>query len=125
MAKEQAKTQAVKRAKKKWHPKFARMNLGRSSRSRVGESWRRPRGIDNKQKRRCAYVPSRPRIGYGNPKEIKHLHPCGLHEALVENPGQVAKLQGVVVRIASGVGGKKRKVIIDACVKKNLRVLNA
>ncbi|MEM2138375.1 MAG: eL32 family ribosomal protein [Candidatus Anstonellaceae archaeon] len=109
---------------KRTHPKFRRPNYGRSSRSRIKIAWRRPRGIDNKKRLKIKYMGASPSIGYGQPSEIKHNHPQGLPEMLVQTPAQLANLKDVVVRIAGGVGRKKREEIIKLAESMKLRVVN-
>ncbi|MEM4348136.1 MAG: eL32 family ribosomal protein [Candidatus Anstonellaceae archaeon] len=109
---------------KRKHPKFLRPNYGRTKRSRVPLSWRRPRGIDNKKRQKLAYMGASPSIGYGQPKQLKHRHPCGLPEIRVQSPAELAGLSGVAVRIASGVGALKRAAIQKMAQQLGLKVLN-
>jgi len=110
--------------KKRPHPKFLRPNYGRSSRSRIKSSWRRQRGIDNKKRAKIAYMGCSPSIGYGQPAEIRGFHPRGMPEKLVQSPSELAGLKNTLVRIASGVGRKKREEIIKLAEGAGLRVLN-
>ncbi|MCX8197153.1 MAG: 50S ribosomal protein L32e [Candidatus Micrarchaeota archaeon] len=109
---------------KRKHPKFRRPNFGRTKRSRISLSWRRPRGIDNKKREKIAYMGASPSIGYGQPKEIKHRHPQGLPEILVQTPADLHGVSNVVVRIASGVGAIKRAAIQSMAAKLGLKVVN-
>lgn len=109
---------------KKKHPTFQRTNFGRTRRSRVKDNWRRPRGIDNKQREKYAYMGKLPSIGYKNPKALRGKHPSGLEEVIVFSPAEVAGLKNVVVRIASSVGARKAALIIKACTGAKIRVLN-
>ncbi len=109
---------------KKKHPRFQRTNYGRTRRSRVKDNWRRPRGIDNKQREKYAYMGKLPSIGYKNPLALRGKHPSGLEEVMVFSPAEVAGLKGVVVRIAASVGARKAALIIKACGDAKLRVLN-
>jgi large subunit ribosomal protein L32e len=110
--------------KKRSHPKFLRPNYGRTKRSRVKLSWRRPRGIDNKKRLKLKYMGASPSIGYGQPSAIKHKHPQGKPEVLIQSPSEVKGLKDVVVRIASGVGKAKRQLIIKLCEAAGLHVVN-
>lgn len=111
-------------ASKRSHPKFLRPNYGRSSRSRIKKAWRRPRGIDNKKRLKIAYMGASPSIGYGQPSAIKHFHPSGMPEALVQSPSEIAGLKNVIVRIASGVGRVKRELIIRLAEAAKLPIAN-
>lgn len=110
--------------KKRKHPQFLRPNYGRKSRSRIKRAWRRPRGIDNKKRLKIAYMGASPSIGYGQPSEIKHFHPAGMKELPAQSPADLANAKNVLIRIASGVGRKKRAVIEQAAKAAGLRVLN-
>ena len=112
-----------KRAEKKKKPTFARMNYGRTSRSRIGESWRRPRGHDNKQKVGKAYTPAKPAIGYGQPRDVRGMHPSGTRPVLVRNIGQAMNARDAIM-IAAGLGRKKRQAVLKIAREKNLKVLN-
>ncbi len=111
-------------ATKRTHPKFLRPNYGRSSRSRIKLAWRRPRGIDNKKRAKIKYMGCSPSIGYGQPSSIKHQHPKGLLEVIVQTPSEVKGLKEVVVRIAGGVGRVKREAIIKLCEAAKIHVVN-
>jgi len=110
--------------KKRPHPKFHRPNYGRSSRSRIKAPWRRQRGIDNKKRAKIAYMGCSPSIGYGQPSEIRGFHPRGMPEKLVQTPSELTGLKNVLIRIAGGVGRKKREEIIRVAEAAKLHVLN-
>jgi len=105
----------------KGHPKFVRTNYRRSKRSRVKEGWRYPRGQDNKQKRNWKYMPAMPSKGYGRPAALRGLR-GGLEEALAHNPAGL--VVGKLARIASGVGKKKRLLILASAKKQGIKVVN-
>lgn len=114
-------------AKKKKRPHFKRPNCGRPDMKRVKDVWRRPRGIDNKQREQKKAAGPIPSIGWRNPREIRGIHPSGFVERLVHN---VAELNGLesekhAVMIASSVGAKKRQQVVDEAKKKGLKILNA
>ncbi|MCX8194631.1 MAG: 50S ribosomal protein L32e [Candidatus Micrarchaeota archaeon] len=110
--------------KKRKHPKFLRPNFGRSSRKRVKRSWRSQRGIDNKKRLKIKYMGASPSIGYGQPAQLRHKHPIGLPEVLVDSASKLEGLKEVAVRIAGGVGRKKREEIVKKAEALGLAVLN-
>ena len=113
----------LKKLKKK-HPKFFRSNYKRRERKRVKEGWRKPRGIDNKKKEKEKTYGAEPNIGYGNRRDLRHLHPSGMEEILVKNPMMLEGVKNKAVRIAGAVGERKREVIRTKAKEMGLRVLN-
>jgi len=111
--------------RKKKHPKFFRQNYGRTDRKRIAEGWKRPRGHDNKKRAKHSFAGAEPNIGWRNPPALRDLHPSGAAEALVNNVKEVGNVKkGRVVRIAGGVGRKKRNEIVAKAKEMGLRVLN-
>ncbi len=105
-------------------PEFKRQEWFRYK--RLGERWRRPRGLHSKMRRHMKYRPPVVRVGYRTPVEVRGLHPSGFSEVLIYNPSQ---LEGVnpereAVRIARTVGTRKRIEIIEKADTLNIRVLN-
>ena len=106
-------------------PKFERQN--RAITKRVGSSWRKPRGIDNKLRVQKRGTGAMPRIGYRKPRDSRGFHPSGRKEVLVHNPRELEGLkngEGVAVRIGRTVGKKKSEAIRKAAREKGLKVLN-
>jgi large subunit ribosomal protein L32e len=111
--------------KKKKHPKFFRQNYGRTDRKRIGSSWRRPRGHDNKKRAKHSSAGAEPNIGWRNARAVRGLHPSGTCEALVKNMGELGKvMRGTAVRIAHGVGIRKRNAIVSKAKELGLKILN-
>lgn len=115
----------LRRAKRK-KPRF--LNLARWWHRACVKSWRRPRGIDNKQRLKLKSRPKMPTVGYRNPPSIRGLHPSGLRPVVVHNIRELeeaARLRGsVIVYIASGVGRRKRTQLSRAAEALGLRVAN-
>lgn len=111
-------------AKKHKPKKFKVMNLGFMK--SVKDRWRRPRGVDNKKRIRKRSAGPSPRIGYKNSGEVRFLHPSGLKEVLVHNVAElIAAGNNVAVRIAGGVGGRKKAEIEKKAGELKLRVINS
>jgi len=93
---------------------------------RSGLEWRRPRGKDSKQRRKEKERGARPNIGYRQPRSVRGLHPSGLAEVLIATPSQLAGLEQArhAVRIASGVGARKRAEIVRLATDRRIAVLN-
>ena len=114
----------AKLAKKKKQPRYRIQNADRFR--RLSGSWRHPQGIDSDQrqgKRSSGAWPSKSRR---TPLAIRGLHPSGFQEVSIANPAQITGLNAdtQAVRIESGVGARKRALIIKEADKQKLRVLN-
>jgi len=93
---------------------------------RLGYTWRRPKGLHNKQRIRLQYRPKRPSIGYGAPRLARELHPSGFQEVLVHHPGQLGGIdpKRQAARIAHDVGARKRLDIHKKADQLGIRILN-
>jgi len=105
-------------------PKFVRAESWKYDRFSL--SWRKPRGLDNKIRRKILGWPPGPSTGYKGPKVARYLHPSGFKEVIVYN---VADLSNVdvntqAIRIAHRVGKRKRAEIIAKANEMNLKILN-
>mgnify|MGYP005850619701 CR=1 FL=1 len=105
-------------------PKFLRAESWRFD--RFSTSWRRPRGLDNKIRRKIKGWPPGPSMGYKGPKIARFLHPSGYQEVIVYNVADLANVDvnTQAVRIAHTVGKRKRADIIAKAKELNLKVLN-
>ncbi len=107
---------------KKNKPRFNVPNLGFFG--SVKARWRKPRGTHNKKRMKFKFMGASPRIGYRNPVQMRGVHPSGLKEVLVNNLKDLEGLKDVVLRVASGVGGKKRAQIAEKAKALHLRIVN-
>jgi len=111
-----------KREKKK--PKFRRQESWRYK--KLKENWRRPRGLDNKMRKKVKGWPPSPNIGYRTLKEIRGLHPSGFKEDTVFNIDDLNKVDPKfeAIRIAHTVGTRKRIEISSRAREMGISVLN-
>jgi large subunit ribosomal protein L32e len=90
-------------------------------------SWRRPRGLDNKVRRKIKGWPPMPCMGYKGPKIARGLHPSGYRDVLVNNVAELAKIDPLTqaARIAHTVGKRKRALILEEAKNLKIKVLNS
>jgi len=93
---------------------------------RLGETWRKPRGIHSKMRRHYGYRPPIVSIGYRGPKLVRGLHSSGFKEVMVHNRAQLEKVdpKTQAVRVGGTVGYKKRLDIEKRADELGIRVLN-
>jgi large subunit ribosomal protein L32e len=106
-------------------PKFIRPESWRYA--KLAENWRRPRGLDNKMRRKIKGWPPTVSAGYMGPRAARGLHPSGFKEVTVHNIEDLARInpQTEAARIAHTVGKRKRAQIIAGARKRKIRLLNA
>lgn len=113
---------STKKVAKKSKPKFNVLNAG--FKKRVKCRWRKPRGIDNKKRIRSAFAGAVPRVGYKNAAQVRGMHPSGFFEVLVHNISELKAAAGKAVRIASGVGKRKRDEMRKVAAEMKITLLN-
>lgn len=97
------------------------------AKKKLKNTWRRPRGLTSKQRRQYKAKGAHPQAGYNAPAAVRGMHPSGYFEVLVHNPSDLEGLDAttLAVRIAGGVGRKKRGEIQQKALEAGLKVLNA
>ena len=107
-------------------PDFVRQESWRYK--RVGIAWRKPKGIDNHQRRqKFRGRPGLVKVGYSGPKLARGLHPSGFTDNLIHNIADLQRLDPKTdgVRIAHGVGRKKRLEIVTKAIDGKFKIFNA
>lgn len=115
---------ALRRQSKRKKPFFTRKDAHKKSRVKL--RWRQPQGRHSPVRQRYRGKPSHVSLGYGSPKEIKHLHSSGLQKVVVSHIQQLEALRpeahGLV--ISHSLGDKKRLGLLKAALEKKFRLLN-
>ena len=124
LSKEQKEKLMVRRQIKKRTPKFLREEWFRYK--RIPRNWRRPDGITSKMRINLKYRPSKVRVGFRGPKEVRGLHSSGFEEVMVHNAADLEKVnpKKQAVRIGGTVGTRKRLEIAKKAEKLEIRILN-
>jgi len=112
------RVRAAKRAR------FHRGGFG--TKKQLSDSWRRPRGLQSKQRMQKKAKGAHPTPGYGSPIAVRGLHPSGFEDILVHNPMEIEGLDASkqAIRIAGAVGMKKREQMQARATELGLRILN-
>ena len=94
---------------------------------KLSESWRKPKGIDNHQRKQKKGWPRIVRAGFGGPKIARGLHPSGYTDNLVHNLKDLEELDPKTdgIRFAHGLGRKKRLAIIAKAKERSFKIFNA
>ena len=115
-----------KKVVKKTNKKFSRWNA--HSLKCVGDAWRRPRGIDNRQRRHYRGTGSSPGVGYGKDKSTKYMEKSGFIKFVVANVKELELLMmhnhRYAAVVAHNVGAKTRKLLVARADELDIKVLN-
>lgn len=116
----------VRRARRRRQPVFFRQASGRYYRIGRDGAWRRPRGLQSKQRRHYGYRSQVVSIGYGSPARVRGLSPSGYRPIVVHTDSELEaldpKLQAAI--IARTVGTRRRLGLEETAKKLGIRVLN-
>ncbi|ELV09974.1 60S ribosomal protein L32 [Tupaia chinensis] len=95
---------------------------------KIKRNWRKPRGIDNRVRRRFKGQILMPNIGYGSNKKTKHMLPSSFRKFLVHNVKELEVLlmcnKSHCAEIAHNVSFKNRKAIVERAAQLAIRVTN-
>jgi large subunit ribosomal protein L32e len=122
--KEQKERLKLRKEIKKRTPKFLREEWFRYK--RIPKNWRRPDGISSKMRINLKYRPSKVRVGFRGPRDVRGLHSSGFEEVIVHNVNDLEAIDPnkQAARIGSSVGTKKRMDIEKKAQELDVRILN-
>ncbi len=105
-------------------PSFTRQD--QHMKQRVSSSWRAPRGTHSKRRKGVKGKGASVDAGYRGPAAARGRHPSGFEEVLVERPADLEEINPdrEAVRIAGGVGDRKRERIEETAEDREIKVLN-
>ena len=113
---------------KKRTKKFARHQSDQFIRIR-NSSWRKPKGIDGRVRRRFKGAIPMPSVGYGSDKKTRNVHPNGFKSVVVSNVAELEMLmmhnRTYAATVAHSVSTRVRRDIIERAEQLAIRVTNA
>ena len=113
---------------KKRTKKFARHQSDQFMRIR-NSSWRKPKGIDGRVRRRFKGAVPMPSIGYGSDKQTRNVHPHGFRTVVINNVQELEMLmmhnRSYAATVAHSVSSRLRKEIVQRAEQLAIRVTNA
>ncbi|KJH49769.1 ribosomal protein L32 [Dictyocaulus viviparus] len=95
---------------------------------RLKPNWRKPKGIDNRVRRRFRGMRAMPNVGFGSDKRTKFVLPCGYKKVLVRNVKDLDMLLMQSFRyigeVAHTVSAQSRKAIVERAAQLNIKLTN-
>jgi len=124
ISKEKKEKIRVRKQIKNRTPEFLREEWFRYK--RIPRNWRRPDGITSKMRINKKYRPSKVRVGFRSPKDVRGLHSSGFKEVMVYNTNDLEHIdkETQAARIGGSVGTRKRLEIEKKAEKLDIRILN-
>ncbi|CAI8026964.1 60S ribosomal protein L32 [Geodia barretti] len=111
---------------KKRTKKFIRHQSDRYK--KIKQKWRKPKGIDNRVRRRFRGQYLMPSIGYGSNKKTRHMLSNGFYKFVVNNVKELEVLlmsnRRYAAEIAHCVSSRKRKAIVERAQQLDIKVTN-
>lgn len=94
----------------------------------VKPSWRRPKGIDGRVRRKFKGMIKMPNCGYGSDKKTRHVLPNGFLKFVVHNVAELDLLmmhnRRYCAEVAHDVSARKRKAIVERARELNVTLTN-
>lgn len=124
ISKEKRERIRIRKQIKSRTPEFLREEWFRYK--RIPRNWRRPDGITSKMRINKKYRPSKVRVGFRGPKDVRGLHSSGFEEVMVYNVNDLEHINNETqaARIGGSVGTRKRIEIEKKAEELDVRILN-
>ncbi len=114
----------IRKYMKSKKPVFIRQD--NPKRPKLGDEWRKPKGIHSKIRHHFKGRRKMPSPGYKSPFEVRNLHTSGLAIVYIASVEDIAKInkerEGIV--ISKTVGARKRLEILRKAKEAKVKVLN-
>jgi len=108
--------------------KFTKFEVDDYPAGRLTRAWRRPRGIDNRMRRRFRGNKPNVRIGYGSDRDSRHRLPSGFRKLLIRTPAELEILlmnnRSYAAEVASNISARKKAQIVRRAAELNVVVTN-
>ena len=116
----------VRREVDRRRPIFGRQAANRYWRIGRDGAWRRPRGLQSKQRRHYGYRAEIVSIGYRSPAAVRGLVPSGFRPVLVRTNEEIERLDArtEAAIVARTVGTRRRLTLEETARKLGVHVLN-
>jgi large subunit ribosomal protein L32e len=91
-------------------------------------SWRKPKGIDGRVRRRFKGAIPMPSVGYGSDKRTRNVHPNGFRSVVVNNVSELEMLmmhnRTYAATVGHSVSTRIRRLIVERAEQLAIRVTN-
>lgn len=91
-------------------------------------SWRKPKGIDGRVRRRFKGAIPMPSIGFGSDKATRNVHPHGFRTVVINNASELEMLmmhnRTYAATVAHSVSSRVRREIVQRAEQLAIRVTN-
>ena len=115
------KTLELRNERKAKKPRFRRSDAHRVASLEM--KWHKPKGGDNKIRRKLRGHPRQPRIGWGSPRGARGLSPEGFEQTVVYTEADLTNVKGACI-IARTLGARKKIQLLKKAQDMKLQILN-
>jgi large subunit ribosomal protein L32e len=126
LAPERQRLLSLRRALDVRRPIFGRQAANRYWRIGRDGAWRRPRGLQSKQRRHYGYRTQIVSVGYRSPAAVRGLTPSGFRPVIVHTPEDLERIDArtEAAIIARTVGTRRRLTLEETARRLGIHLLN-